>query len=39
VYQNAIRGKHKIAGLRLENMGPETVDFPRLFRAVWGGVI
>ena len=39
MYQNAIRGKHKIAGLRLENMGPEPVDFPRLFRTVLGGVI
>ena len=26
-------------GLRLENMGPEPVDFPRFFRSVLGGVI
>ena len=29
----------KDSSLRLENMRPETVDFPRFFRPVLGGVI
>lgn len=32
-------GKHKIPGLRLENMHPETIDFPRFSGHVLGGVI
>ena len=39
VYENTIRGKHKIVGSGLENKDPEPVDFPRFFRPVLGGVI